>query len=159
FRGLNLTFETREGILKHCSLRRARELGDVGERFIQRRQPGLEAQLANVADEIAYNNHDIDDGLRAGLFTIEQLRSVPLFERHNDSVRARYKRLTPKQERHETIRRIINTLVTDLSGTTRRNLERVAPESIDEVRAQSRPLVSYSAEVREQNLALKRFLH
>src|SRR5437868_6617948 len=84
FHGLNLTFETREGILKHASLRRARELGDVGERFLKRRQPGLEAQLANVADEIAYNNHDIDDGLRAGLITIAQLRSSSLFARHHD---------------------------------------------------------------------------
>src|SRR5205085_4708237 len=90
FRGLNLTFETREGILKHCSLRRARELGDIGERFLKRRQPGAEAQLANLADEIAYNNHDIDDGLRAGLLTFEQLRAVPIFARHHDDVRARH---------------------------------------------------------------------
>src|SRR5882672_11343270 len=101
FRGLNLTFETREGILKHCSLRRARELGDVGERFLKRQQPGAEAQLVNLADEIAYNNHDIDDGLRAGLLTMEQLRAVPLFAAHHDEVRARHAGLAPKQERHE----------------------------------------------------------
>src|SRR3954466_5941275 len=79
FRGLNLTFETREGILKHCSLKVARELGDVGKRFLERRQPGLEAQLANIADEIAYNNHDVDDGLRSGLITLEQLATLPFF--------------------------------------------------------------------------------
>src|SRR5579875_3506857 len=80
FPGLNLTFECREGILKHCSVRAARELGEVGERFLKRTQPGLEAQIANVADEIAYNNHDVDDGLRAGLIDIAQLREVRLFE-------------------------------------------------------------------------------
>ena len=79
FPGLNLTFETREGILKHCSLNNARQLGELGERFIKRRQPTLEAQIANLADEIAYNNHDLDDGLRAGLITLEELREVPLF--------------------------------------------------------------------------------
>ena len=74
FPGLNLTFEVREGILKHCSAVNARTLGDLGERFLLRRQPGLEAQLANLADEIAYNNHDVDDGIRAGLITAEGLR-------------------------------------------------------------------------------------
>src|SRR6187200_1630467 len=80
FRGLNLTFETREGILKHCSVKNARELGDVGRRFLDRTQPGLEAQLANIADEIAYNNHDVDDGLRSGLITLEQLATLPFLE-------------------------------------------------------------------------------
>ena len=82
FRGLNLTFETREGILKHCSLKHARELGDVGRRFLDRTQTGLEAQLANIADEIAYNNHDVDDGLRSGLITLEQLATLPFFAEH-----------------------------------------------------------------------------
>ena len=81
FRGLNLTFECREGILKHCSVRNARELGELGERFIQRRQPGLEAQIANLADEIAYNNHDVDDGIRAQLVDLRDLRNVRLFQR------------------------------------------------------------------------------
>src|SRR5215470_17374093 len=78
FSGLNLTFECREGILKHCAVRNARELGELGERFIHRRQPGLEAQIANLADEIAYNNHDVDDGIRAGLIAIQDLRQVSL---------------------------------------------------------------------------------
>jgi len=158
FRGLNLTFETREGILKHCSLRRARELGDVGERFLKRRQPGLEAQLANLADEIAYNNHDIDDGLRAGLLSIEQLREVPLFARHHDEAKRCYRSLSPKQERHETIRRMISALVTDLCDTSSANLSRAKPQSIDEVRAQRAPLLTYSAPTREENRALKKFL-
>src|SRR5690606_23336432 len=158
FRGLNLMFDTREGILKHCSAARARTLGDVGERFLTNRQPTLEAQLANRADEIAYNNHDIDDGLRARLLTIEQLRQVELFRRHHDEVLARYGAISAKQQRHETTRRIINTLVVDLTGTSRRALADAGVASIDEVRARSEPLIRFSDEVQQENEALKRFL-
>ena len=114
FLGLNLTFETREGILKHCSRPRAERLGEVARRFLDGGQPSLEAQVANLADEIAYNNHDIDDGIRARLLDLEQLREVPLFARHHDEVLLRYPQATPKQMRHETVRRIIGTLVDDL---------------------------------------------
>jgi dGTPase len=158
FRGLNLTFETREGILKHCSLARARELGDVGQRFITRGQPSLEAQLANLADEIAYNNHDIDDGLRAGLLSIEQLRSVPLFRRHHDVVFETYGVLRSKQERHETIRRVMSTFVEDLTSTSAAQIHAAGVTHIDEVRALSAPLISYSEQLRADNLELKRFL-
>jgi len=158
FLGLNLMFETREGILKHCSAARARTLGEIGERFLKRRQPSLEAQLANRADEIAYNNHDIDDGLRARLLTIDQLRNVTLFKRHHDEVLARYGDITPKQQRHETTRRIINTLVTDLLATTSRNLQAQGVGSIEEVRALPQPLVEFSAELQLENDELKRFL-
>ncbi|ULQ47854.1 deoxyguanosinetriphosphate triphosphohydrolase [Flagellatimonas centrodinii] len=156
FQGLNLTFETREGILKHCSAARARTLGDVGERFLARTQPGCEAQLANLADEIAYHNHDMDDGVRAGLLTLPQLRDVPLFRRHHDAVLARYPTLTPRQERHETIRRIVNTLVVDLTAHSAARLEGI--DSADAVRAQNKPLISFSAEIAEDNRILKRFL-
>ncbi|MGH8504610.1 MAG: deoxyguanosinetriphosphate triphosphohydrolase [Stenotrophobium sp.] len=158
FRGLNLTFETREGILKHCSLKHARELGGIGERFLQRQQPGLEAQIANLADEIAYNNHDIDDGLRARLLDVEQLRQVPLFRRHHDATLKAYKNLAPKQERHETIRRIIDALVSDLTETSRAALAKSRVRSIDQVRARAKPLMGYSAQAREDNLQLKKFL-
>jgi dGTPase len=158
FRGLNLSFETREGILKHCSLKRARALGDIGERFIKKRQPGLEAQLANLADEIAYNNHDVDDGLRARLLEIEQLRQVPLFARHHDQVLKAYSGLTPKQLRHETIRRMINTLVSDLVEQTAARLRKLKPQHPDEVRAQSKPLVGFGDRIQAENLELKRFL-
>src|SRR3954470_10597674 len=100
FDGLNLCFETREGILKHCALKNARTLGDVGERFIKRRRPSLEAQVANLADEIAYNNHDVDDGLRSGLITIDQLSSVPIFARHLDSVKALYPSIVDRRLTH-----------------------------------------------------------
>ncbi len=158
FRGLNLCFETREGILKHCSPKNAALLGDVGRRFLEHKQPGLEAQVANFADEIAYNNHDIDDGLRAGLLGIEQLRSVPLFARHHDTARAAHRGMSPKQERHETIRRIISSLVTDLVDASRKRIDAAQPADIDAVRTQPGPLVGYSDSVREENRQMKRFL-
>ena len=158
FRGLNLSFETREGILKHCSLKRARTLGDIGQRFIKKQQPGLEAQLANLADEIAYNNHDVDDGLRARLLSLEQLRQVPLFERHYEQVLKAYSGLTPKQLRHETIRRMINTLVSDLMEQTAARLRKLKPKHPDEVRALSKPLVGFGEKVQAENLELKSFL-
>ncbi|SER02768.1 dGTPase [Solimonas aquatica] len=158
FRGLNLMFETREGILKHCSAARARQLGEVAERFLTRRQTTLEAQLANSADEIAYNNHDIDDGLRARLLTLDQLREVSLFRRHHDEVLARYGSITPKQQRHETIRRIINTLVVDLIAHSQQQLQAQAIDSLEAVRAQSKALISFSPQVSAENEELKRFL-
>jgi dGTPase len=159
FDGLNLTFETREGILKHCSRSKARELGDVGQRFLNGTQPGLEAQLANLADEIAYNNHDVDDGLRAGLVSLEQLREVPLFSRCADEVERSYTGLAARRLRHEIVRRMINHLVSDLVGCSRQQLERTAPLDIDAVRASGQPLLGFSPAVREENTALKRFLH
>ena len=158
FRGLNLCYETREGILKHCSPRNAKLLGDIGQRFLDHTQPGLEAQIANVADEIAYNNHDIDDGLRAGLLGIDQLRTVPLFARHHDAARAAHAGMNPKQERHETIRRIITTLVGDLVEASHERIRNAAPGDIEDVRRQSGPLIGYSEGVREENRQMKRFL-
>jgi dGTPase len=114
FDGLNLCFETREGILKHCSVANAQNLGTVGQRFIQKLRPSLEAQVCNLADEIAYNNHDIDDGLRSGLISIEQLKSVDLFAAHWNDVNRKHKGLAQKRAIHETIRRMISTLVLDL---------------------------------------------
>jgi dGTPase len=158
FPGLNLTFECREGILKHCSLRNARELGELGERFIHRRQPGLEAQIANLADEIAYNNHDVDDGIRAQLLDLASLREVRMFRRQYDAVMALYPDLGERRLVHETIRRMINYLVSDFIRTTRAQLEQTQPRSIDEVRAHSAPLAMLSAECQEEHLELKAFL-
>lgn len=157
FNGLNLTFETREGILKHCSLENARKLGELGARFIARRQPSLEAQIANLADEIAYNNHDIDDGLRSGLLRLAQLDDVPLFARHARSVRATYPGLPERRLIHETVRRMINALIVDLVQETTRRIEAAAPRSIDDVRA-APPLVGFSDSMRRECDQLKRFL-
>jgi dGTPase len=158
FNGLNLCFETREGILKHCSRENARRLGDLGERFLLGRQPSIEAQIANIADEIAYNNHDVDDGLRSGLLSIEQLAEVELWQTHYDAARAEFPRIEGRRLIHETVRRIINTLIVDLIEETSRNLAQHAPQSIEEVRT-APLLVAHSATVGAQAAVLKRFLY
>jgi len=158
FSGLNLTFEAREGILKHCSKKNAERLGDIGLRFLQGGQPSLEAQLTNLADEIAYNNHDVDDGLRSGFITLEQLEEIALFRRHLDEVRARYPGLNDRRLIHETVRRMINAQVGDLLTQTRLHLAEHKPDSADALRA-CPPVAAFSAPMREDNRALKRFLH
>jgi dGTPase len=157
FDGLNLTFELREGILKHCALNNAKLLGDVGERFINKAQPSLEAQLTNLADEIAYNNHDVDDGLRSGLITLEQLEQVTLFADNLNKVRAQYPTLTGRRLIHETVRRMINALVVDLCEQSNTNIANVAPKTVDDVRSNVM-LISFSPAMREQQTELKRFL-
>jgi len=157
FNGLNLSFETREGILKHCSLENARGLGELGERFLQKRQPSLEAQIANLADEIAYNNHDIDDGLRSGLLQLSQLEDVPLFARHAKEVRAQFPDIGERRMVNETVRRMINTLIVDLASESARRIAAARPGSIEDVR-QAGPLVAFSPAVRTEADALKSFL-
>ena len=157
FDGLNLTFELREGILKHCSLNNAKTLGDVGERFINKQQPSLEAQLTNLADEIAYNNHDVDDGLRSGLITLEQLEQVTLFASNLNTVRQQYPALNGRRLIHETVRRMINALVVDVCQQSQANIAKANPANIDEVR-NSPMLIGFSPEMREQQTELKRFL-
>ena len=157
FNGLNLTFETREGILKHCSLENARKLGSLGQRFIARTQPSLEAQIANLADEIAYNNHDVDDGLRSGLLRLAQLDEIPLFARHAATVRQLFPVLPERRSISETIRRMINTLIVDLIAESARRVADVAPRGIDDVR-NAGPLVAFSESVRREADGLKVFL-
>jgi len=157
FDGLNLCFETREGILKHCSFEHAAHLGDVGKRFINDQRPSLEAQIANLADEIAYNNHDVDDGLRSGLVTLEQLASVRLFAQHLDEVRAAYPDLAERRVVHETVRRMINTLVTDLIAQTEHNIQLHTPRNVNDVRI-APPIVAFGIEMQELNRELKAFL-
>jgi dGTPase len=158
FDGLNLTFECREGILKHCSHKNAVRLGDVGERFVTRQQPGLEAQLANYADEIAYNNHDIEDGIRAGLVTVEQLLAVPLFAEYHAEVRTKYPDLGGRRLVYEILRRMINHLVTDVVDSSAERLRTAGVASIQAVRAYPGPLIAFSETTRELNLGLKTFL-
>ena len=157
FEGLNLCFETREGILKHCSLKNAEKLGAVGERFLQNKRPTMEAQLANLADEIAYNNHDVDDGLRSALISVEQLSSVPIFVRHLKAAQGQYPDLVDRRLIHETVRRMINTLVTDLTERSRALIAEHEPENVDQVRL-APPLIAFSPGISEEQRELKVFL-
>lgn len=157
FDGLNLTFETREGILKHCSLKNARMLGDVGERFIRRQRPSLEAQIANLADEIAYNNHDVDDGLRSGLLQMDQLSTVAIFRRHMRAALREFPRIEGRRLVHETVRRMIDTLITDLVRQSARTIRDLAPASPDDVR-RGPPMIRFSERIREEQTELKQFL-
>jgi dGTPase len=158
FSGLNLTFECREGILKHCSTQNARKLGEVGERFLNRTQPGLEAQLANLADAIAYNNHDVDDGVRAGLINVDELREVRLFERFHSAVVEAYPAASARRQLYETIRRMVDYLVSDLIVNSQRNIDAARVDHIDAVRAQLSPLIRLSDQVLGEHQELKRFL-
>ncbi len=158
FAGLNLTFESREGILKHCSRKNAEALGELGERFIQRLQPSLEAQLTNLADEIAYNSHDVDDGLRSGLVDVDALCEVELFREQYEIVRGKYPQLAPRRTIHEVVRRLIGCQVVDLVETSAERLASARPQTIDEVRQHGEALISFSDGMREKNLELKRFL-
>jgi len=162
YNGLNLAFETREGILKHCSRRHAemleaQEPGGVGRRFLEGSQPSLEAQLCNLADEIAYNAHDIDDGVRSGLITMEQLEAVPLFVRFRDETLAEFPQLQGRRLLFDTIRRMLSQQVYDVIGATQALLAEHGPGSADEAR-QCPPLVRFSTAMREDSTALKRFL-
>ncbi|MDR0225249.1 MAG: deoxyguanosinetriphosphate triphosphohydrolase [Burkholderiaceae bacterium] len=168
FDGLNLTFETREGILKHCSRANAelleeREPGGVARRFLQGSQPSLEAQLCNLADAIAYNAHDVDDGVRSGLITMAQLcDAVPLFARYHEATLAEHPQLSmPLAERrllYESIRRMLSDQVYDVIDATQQRIAQARPCSADEVRAQPGPLVGFSDNMRQQSLQLKQFL-
>jgi len=157
FDGLNLCFETREGILKHCSLNNARRLGDLGKRFIKKQRPSLEAQLANIADEIAYNNHDVDDGLRSGLLTIEQLSEIKLFARHKQQVQREHPKIDERRLVHETVRRMISSLVVDLTKHSRKQIRRHHPASLDDLHNLP-TLITFSASVNDEQQQLKRFL-
>lgn len=158
FAGLNLTFETREGILKHCALKHAQQLGAVGERFLNKTQASLEAQLTNLADEIAYNNHDIEDGLRSGLISLEQMQQVPVFAKEYQLVLSQYPQLEGRSLVRETLRRLISTMVVDLIETSQALIEAAGVSSVDEVRQQPKPLIQYSAPMWSAKNELKRFL-
>ena len=157
FDGLNLTFEAREGILKHCALNNAKQLGDVGQRFIDKTQPTLEAQLTNLADEIAYNNHDIDDGLRSGLLLESKLLELDFYARHRHEVDAAYPSINGRRAISETIRRMINELIVDLIQTSENRIAELAPASVDQVR-QMESMIAFSDRMYQEAKILKQFL-
>lgn len=157
FDGLNLMFETREGVLKHCSLSNAQQLGDIGRRVIDRKQPTLEAQLTNLADEIAYNNHDIDDGLRSGLLSTDQLSEVALYARYRHEAETQFPGISGRRAINETVRRMINALVDDLIQQSRTNIRHAEIKTIDDVR-NAPPLIAFSEAMKTEAQELKRFL-
>ena len=157
FDGLNLMFETREGILKHCSRANAERLSELGQRFLDGTQPSLEAQLANLADEIAYNNHDVDDGLRSGLITLEQLDEVPIFAVQRREAEARWPGLSGRKLINETVRRMIHLMVIDLIEQTRANIAAEGVGTLADVHAAPR-LVAYSDALLPRLRELKVFL-
>ena len=157
FDGLNLTFESREGILKHCSIKNAQNLGPIGERFIKKQQPSLEAQLVNYADEIAYNNHDIDDGYRSGLLKFNTLMDISLFKECAELVKKDYPDIDEVRWLHETIRRIMYNLIFDICETSAINLVKFKPTTIAEVRTLP-SLINLSKEMAQKQLELKKYL-
>ncbi|HEX20522.1 MAG TPA: deoxyguanosinetriphosphate triphosphohydrolase [Acidiferrobacteraceae bacterium] len=158
FPGLNLTFEAREGILKHCSVKNARNYGELGKRFIEKKQPGLEAQLTNLADELAYTNHDVDDGLRYELIDLNALMEIDLFSNHYHDVVGKYPDLASRRCIHETVRRIINTMVVNLIENSSNVIKKASPADIDDVRNHREPLIAYSRELYDSLLQMKHFL-
>jgi len=133
-------------------------LGELGERFLQNKQPSLEAQLANVADEIAYNNHDVDDGLRYGLIDIEQLMSVELFAGEYNALAKRYPQLPLRRRVHETIRHMVNRVVVDLIEHSSERLAALKVETMADVRDADEPLLGNTDELAQRAQALKQFL-
>jgi dGTPase len=157
FDGLNLMFETREGILKHCPKTHADNLGDVGSRFREGLRPSLEAQICNLADEIAYNNHDIDDGLRSGLLNLDDLWSIDLFANHAETVRMEYPEVGERRLIHETVRRMIGAQVEDLLEESGHRIHAAGVQTVDEVR-HAPTLIGFSPPMKAANAALKRYL-
>ena len=159
FSGLNLCFETREGILKKCSKTRAKDLGEVGRRFIDKKQSSLEAQLTNVCDEIAYNNHDIQDGVKAKKIFIEQLETLPIFFNQMKIVLKKYPKLSGSKIINETVRLIINLLINDLIRNSNENIINKEIISSDDVRNCDSLVIGFSDEIKMLNMELKRFLY
>ena len=158
FPGLNLTYETREGILKHCSQKNALGLGELGQRFIRKNKPSLEAQIANIADEIAYNNHDIDDGLRANLLNIDSLRESKFVESNYREVVKKWKDLNERQIRHEIVRRMIDYIVSDLIETSKDLIGKYKPASVDSIRECGKSLIKMSQTTEKEHNNLKKIL-
>ncbi|MFP4147161.1 MAG: deoxyguanosinetriphosphate triphosphohydrolase [Halorhodospira sp.] len=158
FDGLNLCFETREGLLKRCPMKRATQLGPVAERFLHGGQPTLEAQLVNVCDGIAYNSHDVDDGLRSGLITVDACRGTELLAPLFSEVEQAYPQLDERRTIYEVVRRMINIQVEDLIQESARRIEAAAPADVPSIRSQPAPLIGFSDSMAQRHEDLKAFL-
>ena len=159
FSGLNLCFETREGILKKCNKARAEKIGDIANRILNKEQSSLEAQVTNLCDEIAYNNHDIQDGIRAKKIFLEQLEEVPIFKDQMVIALEQYPKLSKSKIVNETVRRIINLLVTDLISNSEKNILEQNIETPMDVKNCDRQIVEFSEKIKIESMTLKRFLH
>jgi len=156
FDGLNLSFEIREGILKHCSIKNAKKLGDIGLRFLNRTQPSIEAQIVNVADEIAYSHHDLDDGYRSGILNFDLLKEIDLFNHTFLKVKGIYGSLNNEQLLNETLRRMMNLMIDDLCCETKKKINDCEISNINDVR-NSDPLVKFSFSMNEHLLQIRKF--
>tara|TARA_B100000035_G_scaffold34106_1_gene25864 strand:- start:979 stop:2127 length:1149 start_codon:yes stop_codon:yes gene_type:complete len=159
FSGLNLCFETREGILKKCNKARAEKIGDIANRILNKKQSSLEAQVTNLCDEIAYNNHDIQDGIRAKKIFLEQLEEVPIFKDQMVITLEQYPKLSKSKIVNETVRRIINLLVTDLISNSEKNILEQNIETPMDVKNCDKQIVEFSEKIKIESMTLKRFLH
>ena len=159
FSGLNLCFETREGILKKCNKARAEKIGDIANRILNKEQSSLEAQVTNLCDEIAYNNHDIQDGIRAKKIFLEQLEEVPIFKDQMVITLEQYPKLSKSKIVNETVRRIINLLVTDLISNSEKNILEQNIETPMDVKNCDNQIVEFSEKIKIESMTLKRFLH
>jgi dGTPase len=159
FEGLNLTFETREGILKHCPADKAKALGGIGLRFLEGGQPSLEAQLVNLSDEIAYNNHDLDDALRAKLINLDDLQNLPLVQQQYQAISKRWPNLPRRRLVHEVIRHMIDAEISDVIESSQARLAQLQAQNIDVIRLQAEPIIGFSPAMRDGHQQLKRFLH
>ena len=158
FRGLNLMFETREGILKHCSKKNAKKLGKIGERFLNRNRPSLEAQLADLADAISYNHHDIDDGYRAGILSFNQLSEINLFGKFLFKIKKEYPKISDNQVMHETLRRMVSFVIGDLIDNSKYLIDKHNPKNLDDVRNVGINLIQLSEQTEKEHSELKSFL-
>ena len=159
FRGLNLTFEVREGIIKHSRDYSAAEFPELREYLLDQRPP-LEAQLVDLSDEIAYHTADLDDGTEARVLTVEEIRAgVPVFDSFYREVERRYPDALPKLKFNEALKRVLNLLVTDLVENTVARVRAAAVKNLEEVRRSPDRLVGFSAEVKEHRVQLRRFLY
>tara|TARA_B100000287_G_scaffold221089_1_gene208562 strand:- start:118 stop:1266 length:1149 start_codon:yes stop_codon:yes gene_type:complete len=159
FSGLNLCFETREGILKKCNKARAEKIGDIANRILNKEQSSLEAQVTNLCDEIAYNNHDIQDGIRAKKIFLEQLEEVPIFKDQMVITLEQYPKLSKSKIVNETVRRIIDLLVTDLISNSEKNILEQNIETPMDVKNCDKQIVEFSEKIKIESMTLKRFLH